>query len=240
MFGTRRHRVGLFLAVLLLAAGCANGSDADQERADQAEAQVAALQADLADAQSEAATTASTIADLESALAAAQADLRDTQMMLSSTRQTLDQLESEHFSLLDSQAALNEQYELAQATLHLLVDAVCQGADTEPPVGLPDSLRQWLKDTESHAGEVPDELGVNITDAAGRDGWLVFTADFSARFQPGVFLQDDHGGFQVLWGGFAPTDVELWAYLLQENPDLPAGLVTCIDLSPFIDGYTGS
>ena len=235
MSGTRCHRIGLCVAVLLLAAGCTNGSDADRERADQAEAQVAALQADLADAQSEAATTASTIADFESALAAAQADLRDTQMMLRSTRQTLDQLQSESFSLLDSQAALHEQYELGQATLGRLVDAICEGVDTELPASLPESLVSWLKQTQSISGEVPDDLGITFMDAVGRDAWWVFTAEFNSRFQPGVFLRDADGGFQILWGGFASTEVELWAYLLQESPGGPAGLVTCIDLSPFID-----
>jgi hypothetical protein len=231
MFGTRCHRIGLFVAVLLLAAGCTNGSGADQKRADQAEAQVAALQTDLADAQSQAATTASTIADLESNLAAAQADLRDTQTMLASTERTLERLRT------DSQATLNEHYELAQATLYLLVEAVCQGIDTEPPSALPDSLRQWLKQTESPAGDVPDDLGVIITSAAGRDGWWVFAAEFNTRFQPGVFLQDADGGFRPLWGGFAPTEVEIRAYLFQENPDLPAELAVCVDLSPFIDGW---
>ena len=235
MFGTRRHRIGLFVAVLLLAAGCTNDSDANQERADQAEVQVAALQADLADAQSEAATTASTIADLESDLAAAQADLRDTQMMLRSTRQTLDQLESEHFSLLDSQAALNEQYELGQAALSRLVDAICQGVDTELPTSLPESLVSWLKQTQSDSGEVPDDLGLTVMDAAGRDGLWVFTAEFSSRFQPGVFLRDADGGFQILWGGFASSEVELWAYLLQDSPGGSAGVATCVNLSPFID-----
>ena len=72
-------------------------------------------------------------------------------------------------------------------------------------------------------------------DAAGRDGWWVFTAEFSSRFQPGVFLRDADGGFQILWGGFASSEVELWAYLLQDSPGGPAGLTTCVDLSPFID-----
>ena len=233
MFGTTRSRVALLGALLLLTAACTAIPDAERERAEQAEAQVSALQVDLATAQFEAATTASTVAVLESEVAGAQADLRDMQTMLTATEGTLERLEAENASMLGSLADLNEQHDLALATLRQLVEAVCQGVDTEPPAALPDSLRRWLEQTESQAGDVPDDLGVTITDAAGRDGWWVFSAEFSARFQPGVFLQDADGGFRNLWGGFASTEVELWAYRLQDNPDVPPGLVTCLDLSPF-------
>lgn len=235
MFGATRSRVALLGALLLLTAACTASPDAERERAEQAEAQVSALQANLATAQSEAAASASTIAVLESEVAGARTDLRDMQTMLTATEGTLERLEAENASLLGSLTDLNERHDLTLAILRQLVAAVCQGTDTEPPAALPDSLRQWLKQTESQAGDVPDDLGVTITDAAGRDGWWVFTAEFSARFQPGVFLWDADGGFRNLWGGFASTEVELWAYLLQDNPDVPAGLVTCLDLSPFVE-----
>jgi hypothetical protein len=156
--------------------------------------------------------------------------------MLTGTEGTLERLEGENASLLDSLAHLNEQHEEAQAALHRLVEAICQGVDTEPPAGLPDSLIRWLRQTQSQSGEVPDDLRLTISGAAGRDGWWVFTADFNTRFQPGVFLRDVDGVFRILWGGFASSEVELWAYLLGDTSDAPAGLATCVDLSAFIDG----
>ncbi len=233
MFAGIGPRTAVLVAALLLASACT--SDSDAERADEAEAQLAVAQADLATAQADAAGAASTIARLQSDLTTAQATLRDTQTMLTSTERTLERMRGENTSLLDSQATFNEQYEALDAALHLLAEAVCLGVNTEPPADLSGSLVSWLKQTQNNSGEVPDELGVTIIDVAGRDGWWVFTADFDSRFQPGVFLRDPHNGFQILWGGFASSVVELWTYLLRDNPGLPAGLVTCVDLSPFVD-----
>jgi hypothetical protein len=201
---------------------------AEQARADQLTTDLAAAQAEIADLDEVVAELADELAQLES-------QHRDVQVESDSLRRELQDTQDREAGLLGERGALFEEHEKALAILDLLIEAICEGVNTEPPADVPAALVEWLRETESAAGEVPDDLAIAIIDAAGRSGWWVLSAEFDTRFQPGVFLLDPDGGFQVIWGGFAASETELWTYLLQTYPNAPSELATCLDLSPFVD-----
>lgn len=76
---------------------------------------------------------------------------------------------------------------------------------------------------------------MTIVDAAGQDGAWVLVANFSERFEEGVFAIDEAGDDRVLWGGAAATETEIKETITSTVPDLPRQLPTCVDASGFVE-----
>ncbi|MGB7858961.1 MAG: hypothetical protein WBM90_00505 [Acidimicrobiia bacterium] len=112
----------------------------------------------------------------------------------------------------------------------------CSNLDGNPPENLSEDLSAWLRETQSDLGEVPEDLGVTIVDAAGESGAWVFVATFDSRFEAGIFALTGDGDFQALWGGVASSDTEIRDWITSNAPAVPISLTECIEVSGFVEG----
>jgi chaperonin cofactor prefoldin len=168
------------------------------------------------------------VGNLEQQVAALEQRIRELEEGMARLGEENEALETE----LEAQRSQREEIERQLTELN---DSLCAGFETDPPETVGDQLASWVE--ESHQREIPEgeDLEVTVVDAVGSEGIWVLVADFSSRFERGVFATQGEDGFQVLWGGIASTEAEIRQYMATERPELAPLPLLCVDVSSFVE-----
>jgi len=218
-------RVLLTIVVLVLSAcggssgatSTSTGTSTVPDRTDE----IARLEADLAMALGDLAIAEDDREELERAVARVQADLSNAQ---AEARRSA----AEAASAVGSMEGL-------ESLLDSLGAELCPANQPAVPAGLADDLMAWLVETESEQGQTPAGTEVIIGSAVTAEGWWLFRADFTARFQPAVVARSPDGDFTITWGGIADSATVIRAWIHGAVPAMPAELALCLDVAGFVD-----
>ena len=215
----------LLLVTTLLLVACTGGSDATSttlgstqpDRTDevaQLQADLVAALADLEAAENDRDDLEREVARLEAERTVAREEARRSAAEAALAVESLDQLES-------LVAAVRAE--------------ICPADPPTPSASLATDLMEWLIETQSDAGEIPAGTEAIMGSVVTAEGWWLFRAEFTGRFEPGVFVRDPGGDFAVVWGGIADTEAVIRAWIHGAAPEMPAELALCLDVSGFVD-----
>jgi hypothetical protein len=97
-------------------------------------------------------------------------------------------------------------------------------------VDLAASLTTWVHD---RFDDLPEELEVSVAEVVGLDGWWVGHGEFSSHLEGAIFAWSPDSDISVAWSGNADSEYDVRSYMLDANPEVPAALLGCVDVSGY-------
>jgi hypothetical protein len=215
----------VLIAAMLLLGACAGGSDATMtisgttqpDRSEEIDQLEEALAAALDD------------------LAAAEEDLEDLEQEAARLDAELSRAREEARRAVAEAGLAVESLERLESLVAAVRAEICAVDPPTVPTSLAADLMEWLIETQSAQGDIPDGTEASIGSAVTAGGWWLFRAEFTGRFEPGVFARGPGGDFAVVWGGIADSEAVIRAWIHGAAPEMPAELALCLDVSGFVD-----
>ncbi|MEN8239113.1 MAG: hypothetical protein ABFR53_07930 [Actinomycetota bacterium] len=226
---TKTGWVTMLTLSAVIATACTPGTTEDSEARTE---QITTLETELSSARD---TIAEQAASLDAAQTRIKAQASTLERLATREQNAMEVLETAMEQAERMAAETQALTSQTQQAIESIQNLVCARAERDFPDGDRAAFVDWLIETESDNGAVPDDLEVTIVDAAGRDGAWAFVAEFSTRFEPGVFSVNAQRNFTGLWGGMAPAESAIWDHLTDTYSDGEGALAACLDLSFFVE-----
>lgn len=211
----------LVAACLLLAlVGCSD---------DGTQAQVEALNEEIAGLHAEVESLTQELAEAEASLATAEQAAEEARVR----SEELQVVHDDEIRRIKREAAMAAAtYERAIDDLMAGLSRACSSTESDLPPTVLAAFTDWLR---SNVNDPPDDLAVTVVDAAGRNDQWTFHARFNTRYEPGIFLARPNDTFVVLFGGMGPSAAGVWTAMQAEYPNEDLSTAACIDIAPFVD-----